>query len=45
MAKIDTKIANTNTAISNYECLKKVHNARENIDKVIFPTIISQNFL
>lgn len=33
--KIDEKITNTNTAISNYNNLKKVHNAKENLTKVI----------
>lgn len=33
--KIDEKIAQTNTAISNYESLKRVHNARDNLSKVI----------
>ena len=33
--KIDEKIANTNTSISTYQYLKKVHNAKENLTKVI----------
>lgn len=35
ISRIDEKIAQTNTAISNYDHLKKVHNARENLSKVI----------
>lgn len=33
--KIDEKIAQTNTSISKFETLKRVHNARENLSKVI----------
>ena len=33
--KIDEKISMTNTAISNYPNLKRVHNAKENLTKVI----------
>ena len=35
ISKIDEKIAQTNTAISNYNHLKKVDHARENLRKVI----------
>ena len=35
ISRIDEKIAHTNTAISNYDNLKKVHNARDNLSKVI----------
>eukprot|EP01032_Pedospumella_encystans_P010614 gene10614-12394_t len=35
ISRIDEKIAQTNTAISNYDHLKKVDNARENLSKVI----------
>jgi hypothetical protein len=35
ITRIDEKIAQTNTAISNYDHLKKVDNARENLKKVI----------
>lgn len=34
IVSIDDKIAQTNTAISNYSNLKRVHNARENLTKV-----------
>jgi len=35
ISRIDEKIAQTNTAISNYDHLKKVDHARENLSKVI----------
>jgi hypothetical protein len=35
ISRIDEKIAQTNTSISNYDHLKKVDNARENLNKVI----------
>jgi hypothetical protein len=35
ISRIDEKIAQTNTAISNYDNLKRVHNARDNLSKVI----------
>eukprot|EP01041_Mallomonas_annulata_P010886 gene10886-22729_t len=35
MARIDSKISMTNTEISKYDHLKKVHNARENLQKTI----------
>lgn len=33
--RIDQKIAQTNTMISNFDYLKRVHNARDNLSKVI----------
>ena len=35
VSRIDGRIAETNTCISNYETLKRVHYARENLKKVI----------
>lgn len=35
MNRVDEKIAETNTSISKYENLKKVHYVKENLEKVI----------
>lgn len=35
MKSVERKISDTNTSISNYEKLKKVHNVRDNLKKVI----------
>ena len=35
MSRVDEKVAETNTAISKFENLKKVQNVKENLQKVI----------
>jgi len=40
MTGINAKISVTNTSISNFERLKNVHNARQNLQKVITNEIL-----
>jgi len=47
MNRVDQKIAETNTTISKFESLKKVHHAKDNLKKVIaqvgfFAQVINQ---